>query len=112
MSPINPVRTAVVAAGQTDFGRRFDASMAELCRVLHLDAGYVVFGHTHWRGSPKAEGRPTLVNTGSWVHLPGLLGRSAADSPYWPGTVCFVDEEGPPRLEGVLDELGRSDLAG
>lgn len=32
MSPINPVRTAIVATGQTDFGRRFDASMAELCR--------------------------------------------------------------------------------
>lgn len=32
MSPINPVRAAVVAAGQTDHGRRFDASMAEICR--------------------------------------------------------------------------------
>jgi hypothetical protein len=89
----------------------FDA-MAEVTRVLHIEAEHLIFGHTHWRGSPKGHGEPRLLNTGSWVHMPGLLGRTAAESPYWPGTIVFVDDEGPPRLVGLLDELTRDDLAG
>jgi predicted phosphodiesterase len=105
---LGPVRSEL---SSNAIGRAGFAAMADACKVLHIDADHVIFGHTHWRGSPKAESRPTLWNTGSWVHASGLLGKTAAESPYWPGTVCFVEDEGPPRLEGVLDELDRSELA-
>jgi hypothetical protein len=106
---LGPVRSdlSVSAIGRAGF-----AAMAEACHVLKVPAEHVIFGHTHWRGSPRAGDSPKLWNTGSWVHSPSLLGRTAADSPYWPGTICFVDDEGPPRLEGLLDELSRGELAG
>ncbi len=39
----------------------------------------------------EGEGGTTLVNTGSWVYSPGLLGSTAADSPYWPGTIGVLE---------------------
>jgi hypothetical protein len=54
----------------------------------------------------------SLWNIGSWVHVPGLLGRTAAESPYWPGTMAIVDDEDPPRLDHLLDDLDRDQLAG
>jgi predicted phosphodiesterase len=106
---LGPVRSelSVNAIGRAGF-----EAMSDVCRVLHIEADHLIFGHTHWRGSPKQQGKPQLLNTGCWVHSPGLLGKTAADSPYWPGTICFVDDEGPPRLEGLLDELSREELAG
>lgn len=80
--------------------------------MLAVPADHVIFGHTHWSGSPKAENQPKLWNTGSWVHSAGLLGRNASESPYWPGTICFVEDEGEPQLHGLLDELTRKELAG
>ena len=35
----------------------------------------------------------------------GRSSRPAAESPYWPGTVLTLDDEGPPRLENVLAGL-------
>jgi hypothetical protein len=71
----------------------------------------VVFGHTHRRGTPSEQGPTRLWNTGSWVHSPALLGASAAESPYWPGTICFLGQEGEPELHHTLDQLSRADLA-
>jgi predicted phosphodiesterase len=105
---LGPVRSEVSTGAVGRAG--FDA-MAEVTRVLKIDADHLIFGHTHWRGSPKTEDRPRLLNTGSWVHMPGLLGDISAESPYWPGTIVFVDDDGPPRLEGLLDDLDRSELA-
>ena len=51
-----------------------------------------------------------LWNTGSWVHAPALLGDSAAVSPYWPGTICVVGDEGEPELRHLLDD-SREQLA-
>jgi hypothetical protein len=51
-----------------------------------------------------------MTNTGSWVYAPGLLGPTARDSPFWPGTVVTVADEGPPQARHLLDELGHSDL--
>ena len=33
-------------------------------------------------------------------------------SPYWPGTICLVGDEGEPELRHLLDDLSRTDLAG
>ena len=56
-------------------------------------------------------GHTRLWNIGNWVHAPALLGDTAADSPYWPGTVAIVDAGGPPRLVHLLDDLSREQLA-
>jgi predicted phosphodiesterase len=92
-------------------------AMGEVVERLGIDARHVIFGHTHRRGPMpeedewrRGDGGPNLWNSGSWVHSPSLL-RSRADlSPYWPGTVVLVDEDGPPRLEHLLDDWTREDL--
>ena len=58
---LGPVRSEL---SSNAIGRAGFQAMAEACRVLHIDADHLVFGHTHWRGSPKAENRPKLWNTG------------------------------------------------
>jgi hypothetical protein len=62
----------------------------------------VIFGHTH-RSGPHAgdAGWDGLMNSGSWIDEPYLVGSDPA-SPYRPGHVVFVDDDGPPRLAHVL----------
>jgi Calcineurin-like phosphoesterase len=93
------------------------AAMSQVVERLQISAKHVIFGHTHRRGPLPSDpawraGSTSLWNTGSWVHTPTLLGRSAADSPYWPGTVAFLGDEGPPELVHTLDGLSRDELAG
>jgi hypothetical protein len=73
---------------------------------LGVDAPHVIFGHTHRSGPHYGDdGWGALMNTGSWIHEPAFLGRSPKDSPYWPGHLAFVPDEGPPQLVSLLDEL-------
>jgi Calcineurin-like phosphoesterase len=93
------------------------AAMSQVVERLGITADHVIFGHTHRRGPLPSDpawraSSTSLWNTGSWVHTPTLLGRSAAESPYWPGTVAIVDEDGPPQLVHSLDGLSRDELAG
>jgi hypothetical protein len=91
-------------------------AMAEVVGRLEIEAPWVVFGHTHRRGPREGEepwraGETTsLLNTGSWVHSPGVLGRTAEESGWWPGTAAEIDG-GEPRLVHLLEELSREDLA-
>jgi predicted phosphodiesterase len=105
LGPVSPDLSAgaIARAGFT--------AMTEVVERLAIDAEHVIFGHTHRRGWPKQQPAVKLWNTGSWVHAPGLLGRTAAESPYWPGTVAFVDGDGPPELRHLLDDLSRGELA-
>jgi hypothetical protein len=92
------------------------ASIPALARVVHrlgVDADCVVFGHVHrlgplaaddpllWRGP---EGRPRIVNCGSWVYEPLLVHRARPPHPYWPGGAVVLDEGVEPRAIGLLDE--------
>ena len=94
------------------------AAMGEVAERLDIRAAHVIFGHTHRRGPLpgedewRAEHGPRLWNTGSWVHSPSLLRESSEGSAYWPGTVAVVEDSGSPRLEHLLDEWTREDLAG
>ena len=63
-------------------------------------------GETGWR----LEGGTRLWNAGSWVYAPGLLGRTAAESPYWPGTVVVLDDERQPELRHLLDDRAKAEL--
>ena len=94
------------------------AAMGEVIDRLGIEAEHVVFGHTHRRG--PLDGEPgwtapsgaALLNSGSWTHMPGLIGTAtAAESPYWPGTVVEVGESGPPEARLLLESLTRSELA-
>ena len=113
---LGPVRADLSAGAITRAGVN---AMGEVVERLRIDARHVIFGHTHRRGPMPSEdewrrsdGGPALWNAGSWVHSPSLLRSSADDSPYWPGTVAFLEDEGPPKLEHLLDDWTREDLEG
>jgi len=105
---LGPVRSDLSAGAIAQAG--FEA-MAEVAERLAIDARHLLFGHTHRRGTPDAQGRVRLYNAGSWVHSPALLGEGPSRSPYWPGTICIVGEEGEPELRHALDRLTRDELA-
>lgn len=92
------------------------AAMSEVIRCLGIDADHVIFGHTHRRGPLQAEvgwrleTGTRLWNTGSWIHAPWLLGRAAADSPYWPGTVISLEDERDPRPLNLLEDRSKEEL--
>jgi predicted phosphodiesterase len=93
-------------------------AMGEVVRRLGIEADHVIFGHTHRRGPLKSEvgwrleNGTRLWNTGSWIHTPWLLGRTAADSPYWPGTVIVLEDDRDPRPRNLLEDRSKTDLRG
>ena len=105
---LGPVRSDLSVGAVERAG--FEA-MVEVVERLAIEARHVVFGHTHRRGTPDRQGETRLWNSGSWVHSPALLGETAAVSPYWPGTICLLEDEGDPELRHLLDGLGREQLA-
>jgi UDP-2,3-diacylglucosamine pyrophosphatase LpxH len=93
------------------------ASIPAIAHVAHrlgVDADYVIFGHVHrlgplppdppgrWTGP---DGRPRIVNTGSWVYEELLLHHAGPPHPYWPGGAVVVEDGRPPRAVGLLDHL-------
>jgi len=91
------------------------AAATELATRLGVDGAHVITGHSH-RGGPIGEeswplpGGGQLHNTGSWVfssvfHLPG-----EPPNPYWPGTVTWVEDEGPPRRVQLMLDRSHADL--
>jgi predicted phosphodiesterase len=94
------------------------AGMGEVAERLGIEADHIVFGHTHRRGPLGPEpgwttaGGAKLLNTGSWVYSPGLMGTApATESPYWPGTIVEVGDEGPPEARLLLESVEREDFA-
>ena len=113
------------AAGLGPFGTEMTgpalrrAGIAALCQVierLEVDADWVIYGHTHRTGPLPDEGdwrAPTgarLMNCGSWTWSPQLAGGTAGQGPYWPGGMVVVDEDGPPRLVRVLENVSESEM--
>lgn len=98
-----------------EISRATIAAMIETVERLEIEADTVIFGHTHRRGPLPAEDAWTtsagtrLLNTGSWVYSPGLLGATAAKSPYWPGTIAVI-EDGRPALRHLLDDAPHAQL--
>jgi predicted phosphodiesterase len=112
---LGPVRSDLSPGAITRGGLE---AIAEVVRRLGIDADHLIFAHTHRRGPMRAETGwrmpegTRLWNTGSWVYAPGLVGRTAADSPYWPGTVAVLGDDGPPVLHHLLDDRSRTELRG
>jgi predicted phosphodiesterase len=90
-------------------------AMGESLRRLGVEAEHAIFGHTHRAGPfPHDSGwevagtRTKLINSGSWIHEPAFVsGPDPRESPYFPGVCVLVEDDGPPRLERLLDELPR-----
>ena len=86
-------------------------SMAASIAAPGSAAGHVIFGHTHrsgpWRKDDatgwRLQNGGQLRNSGSWVYEPTFIGTEPAESPYLPGVVVWVDDDGPPRPERLLD---------
>lgn len=83
-------------------------AVGELARRLGVDGGHVIFGHTHRAGPLPSEaewelpGGGRLHNTGSWVFASIFHHPGEPPSPYWPGTLTWLEDEGPPRREALL----------
>jgi hypothetical protein len=94
-------------------------AMGEVADRLGLGDAHVVFGHTHragplvgdleseWRG----RGGARLVNSGCWTYDLVFLGRTATETPYWPGTCVLVEDSGPPLLKRLLLDRSHAELA-
>ena len=74
----------------------------ELTRRLDVGAEYTITGHTH-RVGPLPDDRDwalagggALVNAGSWISTPAFRRNPGLDR-FRPGTVTWVEDEGPPR---------------
>lgn len=92
------------------------AAATELARRLRLDAAHVINGHTHRAGPDESEaewlipGGGQLHNTGSWVYADAFHHPGSPPNPYWPGTVTWLDEVGPPQRKRLLVDLPREEL--
>jgi len=89
----------------------------ETARRLNLEAAHVILGHTHRAGPEDDEaawlipGGGRLHNSGSWVFADAFHHPGTPPSPYWPGTVTWLDAEGPPRRVRTLLDLPREELS-
>ncbi len=79
-----------------------------MTRRLQIDAAHTITGHTHRAGPEEGEaewplpGGGRLHNTGSWVFADAFHHPGAPPGPYWPGTVTWLEDEGPPRRVRLL----------
>lgn len=85
-------------------------AMGRVAEALAPGVEHLLFAHTHRPGPLPGDEQvewttlsgTRLWNTGSWFLEPGFILQSGERSPYWPGTVMWVDDSGPPRIENAL----------
>jgi hypothetical protein len=94
-------------------------AMGQVARRLGVGEVHLIFGHTH-RAGPLAGDDPAewtaptgarLVNCGCWTFEEFLLDSPSSENPYWPGSCILVEDDGPPRLERLLADRTREELA-
>jgi hypothetical protein len=85
-------------------------AMSRVADKVAPDAEHVLFGHTH-RAGPLPGDDPAewstlsgrrLWNTGNWYVEAGFIRDTWEDSPYWPGTIAWLEPGRAPRLENAL----------
>lgn len=89
-------------------------AMGRVAETLAPGAEHVLFGHTHRAGPLPGDDEAEwttlagarLWNTGNWYHERAFVSEGDEDNPYWPGTVLWLDAEGPPRIENALRGIG------
>jgi hypothetical protein len=113
---IGPVRSDL---SPIELRRSGVAATLEAARRLQVGAPHLICGHTHRTGPLPADdpadwrapAGPSLTNSGCWIYEAAFARRGPA-SPYWPGGVVEVGEEGPPALHRLLDHLPATALLG
>jgi hypothetical protein len=92
------------------------AAAGEMATRLGVGDAQMIVGHTH-RGGPQPEdpawslpGGGNLHNSGSWVFASAFHRPGTPPSPYWPGTVTWVEDEEPPRRARLLLDRPREEL--
>jgi UDP-2,3-diacylglucosamine pyrophosphatase LpxH len=87
-------------------------AFGEVASRLGIEADHVVFGHTHRPGPLPGDdpgewatpGGARLWNAGNWFHEPVFLDPDRpGDSPYHPGAMVLVRDEGPPEVRRLLE---------
>ncbi|MGI9080923.1 MAG: metallophosphoesterase [Thermoleophilaceae bacterium] len=106
---LGPFRADISALELRRAGLR---AMADVVRSLGIEADHVIFGHTHRAGPLPGDGEgwslpggTELTNTGSWLYESVFIRGEGPSNPYWPGSVTLLDDDGPPRLTNVLEEV-------
>jgi hypothetical protein len=102
---------------RADFDTNFSASSisgsgvaaaTEMAARLRLGAAHTITGHTHRAGPDEGDASWELPNgghlhnTGSWVFATAFHHPGTPPDPYWPGTLTWLEESGPPRRERLL----------
>ncbi len=113
---LGPVRADLSAPALRRAGVQ---AMGQVAERLDLGAAHVIFGHTHRAGPLPGEawqewGAPSgarLVNSGCWTYDSHFVRRLGSDSPYWPGGMVVVEEQGAPTLLRLLSDHSVADLA-
>jgi Calcineurin-like phosphoesterase len=83
---------------------------------LGIGATHVITGHTHRGGPEQSEAEWALPdggrlhNTGNWVFATALHHPGTPPGPYWPGTVTWLEDKGPPQRTRLLGEHRHDDL--
>ncbi len=101
--------------GETIFRSGIEGA-GEVARRLGVDSGHVIMGHTHRAGPHLGEapwrlpGGGELHNTGNWSFSVPLHPPGRPPNPYWPGTVTWVEDAGPPRRVELLRDRVPEDL--
>jgi hypothetical protein len=96
-------------------------AMGEVADRLGLGDAHVIFGHTHRAGPLPGDsetewlgrGGARLINSGCWTYDLVFLGRTAGETPYWPGTCVLVEDDPstPPVLKRLLLDHSHAELA-
>jgi hypothetical protein len=100
----------------TEITRSGIAAATEMTRQLQIDAAHTITGHTHRGGPEESEaewalpGGGRLHNTGSWVYADAFHHPGSPPGPYWPGTVTWIEDEGPPQRTRLLVDQPREEL--
>jgi Calcineurin-like phosphoesterase len=89
---------------------------SEVARRLGVDGVHVITGHTH-RGGPRPGEGPwrlpgggELHNTGNWIFSTPLHNPGTPPNSYWPGTVTWVEDSGPPRRVELLHDRDHAEM--
>jgi hypothetical protein len=88
----------------------------EMATRLGIDNVHVITGHTHRGGPLPDESAWSLLrggqlhNTGSWVFATAFHHPGRPPSPYWPGTVTWLEDNAPPRRVQLLQDHSHAQL--
>ncbi|MGC1851939.1 MAG: hypothetical protein WA687_05800, partial [Solirubrobacterales bacterium] len=92
------------------------AAATEMAERLDIRATHTITGHTHRGGPDEGDtewplpGGGRLHNTGSWIFASAFHHPGTPPSHYWPGTITWLDDDGPPRRKRLLLEHSVEEL--